>query len=500
MMFDDLVGVPYEQADCYELVRLGLGRLGWQVPADRAEAVRAQRWMGWKLNIGEDADVGDVVVMDGVGEGHGGGLHVGLVVERTRQLVLHAMGRGLSSVVVPLSVLQRSGAVRYVLRLRTQTQAGPPIDHREVVEAGDPLTIVLAVVGVAAAAASSLVAASRRSPEPGAPESPNRRYAFNRLASEAVAGDPIPVVFGRHVRLGGKVVAVLPGEGPNGDTILRMLICYGHGEIESIGGLRETAWTAAADVPALAAGGIYVADQPIGGLVGARVAVRVGTANQPVIPGFADAEVLRTVGSDGSLLANTSGAERTGASPSAEAVTFSTADAVNAVVLRVAFRRGLYSLGAQGGTEARTARWRWRWRTSDVGAGAGAWSAWTVQSVTRAEQAGFTTSVRLDRPGVAAARLDVQAERVSVTPATVDRVDEMTFDSVVEVRYGELTYPGMALLALEIRASEQVNSVPEVAATVLGLRVRVWDGTGSASDPVLVRQYSANPAYAALEL
>ncbi|MCA3003946.1 MAG: hypothetical protein IOD15_01130 [Phycisphaerales bacterium] len=76
----------------------------------------------------------------------------------------------------------------------------------------------------------------------------------------------------------------------------------------------------------------------------------------------------------------------------------------------------------------------------------------------------------------------------------------MTFDSVVEVRYGELTYPGVALLALEIRASEQVNSVPEVAATVLGLRVRVWDGVSPASAPVLVRQYSANPAYAALEL
>jgi predicted phage tail protein len=359
-------------------------------------------------------------------------------------------------------------------------------------------TVILIAIAITSAILSFAL-----TPRIGLAEQPSdnaeSRFGFGRYSRAAARGEPIPVVFGRKRRYGGVRVLELPGEGENGDQMARLLIVLGEGPFNRIGSL-----TGDTDRSATATG-IYLNDQPLENFgPDVRVSVRMGTASQTMIPGFVDSESLREVGAgtNGALLANTSGSERTGGSASGEAVLYTTVDSVDAVTLRVSFLTGLFQLSSNGQIQERTASWRYRTRLT---AGPGAWSAWTVQTLRKAERSSFTQAVRVDNlsGGGAPAQFDVQLERVSVEAAGagVSYADEMHFDSVVETRYEQNVYPDVALLAIEINASERISSIPRVSAEVEGhADVRVWDGVSSPSSPAFTRGYSNNPAWVALEI
>lgn len=377
---------------------------------------------------------------------------------------------------------------------------------RRGVQAGDEVIIaprpadlgtgILIAIAVASAAASSLLISRVRQPPP--PAASQRRFAFGRFSSDAVPGDTIPVFFGEHVRVGGKTIVKVPGGGSDGDTRIKVMVEYGRGPLARLGDR-----TADFDrVPASELTGIYFNDQPISNFPGVLVSGRMGTAGQAVVPGFGDTETLREVGVGGAALLNTSGADRTGASASGEAVTYNSFDPVNALIARVRFPRGLYSVSGSGQTNSRAVRYRYRSRTSDTGGGAGAWSAWTVVTVERADQSEFYSAARLDTlASGAGVKHDVQVERVSAAAASVADIDDMIFDSVQEVQYAQNTYAGKALLAFEITASEQLTSPPSISADLRGLaNLRIWDGVSDPASPVFVTGYSANPAWITLAL
>lgn len=362
---------------------------------------------------------------------------------------------------------------------------------------GSPVDAVLLAIAIASAALSaSLVGRIKPGKLSTSDEPEARRFGFTRFSNDAVVGDTIPVVFGRRRRWGGKVIAKVPKESADGtgESSIRMLLCLGHGPFNRIGSR-----TADFDrVAASAVEGIYLNDQPIGNFPGVRLSGRLGTPGQSVIPGFGDVELLREVGVGGITLRNTSGSDRTDPSASAEAVLVTTTSSVDAVVARVRFPDGLYSVGSGNQLDVRRVQYRSRHR---VTAGPGAWSAWTVWTLERADQGEFFSSPRLDALG--GVQRDVQLERVTAEPApgTFTVSDRMVFDSVVEVTYSANTYAGLALLAVELVASEQLTSVPRVSADVEGLKsLRVWDGVSSPSSPVFNTAYSANPAWQALEL
>ncbi|MEM1183702.1 MAG: phage tail protein [Planctomycetota bacterium] len=327
------------------------------------------------------------------------------------------------------------------------------------------------------------------------------RPAFARFASPAIPGDKIPVVFGAVPLWGGKLLSSIPVDSTDGSGtgVLRMLMCMGHGPFRSIGGLDSDV----DGVDSETISGVYVNDNPISDYPGARVWTRLGTETQSPITGFDDVERLEDVAPGlGELLANDTGASRTGPAASSDAVLYSTADVVDAVRLRVRFTEGLFVVGDSGTLDTRRVRWRARIRTSDTGGGAGAWSAWRVATVERAERSEFVSELRLEavEPGVLH---DVQAERVDPASPTSDVTasDVMYFEQVVEVQDTNLNYPGVALLAIELPASEQLTSVPRVSADVEGLaNLRVWDGQSDLASPQFTRGYSANPAWAVLEM
>lgn len=351
------------------------------------------------------------------------------------------------------------------------------------------VAIAVAVVGMAA----SYVMARMMAPTMGTGSSEaneERRYGFNRFSNDARAGDPIPVLYGSR-RYGGKVVARVPVESADGsgDSRLRILICLGWGPIQAIG--NQTADFD--DVPAANLQGVYLNDQDVSTFQAVKVSGRLGTDNQAPMPGFDDTETLRDVGVGGTELRNTYGTEPTSGQV-ADAISMTTLSAVDSVVVRVRFAAGLYSVNARSQIEARTATFRVRHRLV-----AGSWSNWTNYPVTRAEQSEFFASPRVRFSGTAVR--EVQVQRVTVEGAANDpaRQDRMLWDSLVEAADTTNNYGGLAMLALEVTASEQVQSVPRISANVAGRKVRTYTGGGPGA-PTFATAYSTNPAELALDL
>ncbi len=357
-------------------------------------------------------------------------------------------------------------------------------------------TIILIAIALASAAASAFLVAGIKARAAGSGEAESRRYGFSRISSDAIAGDPLPVVLGSRVRYGGKVISVLPGEGADGNNRLRMLIDLSYGPVSKIGSF--TADADGVDVADPRCAGIYLNDTTIDRFPGGKVSVRMGTDGQAVIPGFGDTEALREVGVGGAVMANTSGADRTSATPSGEAVLYTTLDPVDSAVLRIRFPRGLSSVTGSGQTSTRRVQHRHRRRTTDVGAGAGTWSAWETVTVERAESSEFFSSTRIN--GLGLVRMDFQVERITKEPTSVADVDEMRFDSVNEIRLAQNTYAGRAVIALDLAAGEQLSSVPRVSLAIDGYAdCRIWDGLSPPTAPVFTRGYSRNPMALALE-
>lgn len=363
---------------------------------------------------------------------------------------------------------------------------------------GDPGTVFLAAVALISTLASTLIVAnSLRVPPSTSSDPEERRFGFNRFSNDAFAGDVLPLVLGFRPRYGGKVIAALPIEDrPDGNGRMKMLIDLSYGPVKRIG-----QWTSDVDnvlVDNLAAPKVWLNDdQSINIFKGCKVSVRMGTEDQKAIAAFRDTETLHEVGVNGLALLNTSGVDRTGPDASGEAVIYNSADTLDQFLLRVRFPRGLTSISGSGQQNARRVQYRYRTREQE---GPGSWSAWTVVTVEKATDTAVLSVQRTADLADPPAIMDVQMERVTAESADAGVVDDMVFDQVVEVRRGNNRYPGRALLALELVANEQLNSLPRVSAEIEGFAgMRVWDGESDPDDPEFTYDYSDNPAACALE-
>lgn len=366
-------------------------------------------------------------------------------------------------------------------------------------ETGEVSTIVYAVLAVASAVASYALAPRSKVPT-GSGDASERRLSFGRYSSAAIAGEPVQVVFGEVKKYGGKVIAQFPGEGEDGDQRLKVLISFGHGPIDRIGNQTADADGLAPDV----VDGVYIQDRSIDQYPSARVSVRMGTENQRAIPGFDDVVVLREVGSGGVRLVNTSGSARTGSTASAEAVSQYTLDPCHAVTLRLRFPRGLYSVAGSGATIERQVLVRYQWAECDSsGTPTGGYSAWTVRTCRKAEtgEVFVSPTIRVADGSNTPRRVVVRAERVSVDATNAADVDEVWFDSIVQRTDSAETYPGIALMALDLTAGDQLTGVPRVSADVRGYsKCVVYDTESPISAPEFIEQWSDNTAAAALTL
>lgn len=97
-------------------------------------------------------------------------------------------------------------------------------------------------------------------------------------------------------------------------------------------------------------------------------------------------------------------------------------------------------------------------------------------------------------------RWRVEVLRINPTSTNARVAHESRWLDIQGVVDAALSYPGEALLAVAIPASDQLSSsTPTITTLVRGRRVPLWDGA-STSLPNLRRLWSANPAWIALDL
>ena len=338
--------------------------------------------------------------------------------------------------------------------------------------------LISAIISAGLGFISFMLMARPQSPDGGGTSSST--YSFSGIGNTITPGTPIPVGYGKHL-VGGQIIGQFrrEAEDGSGDSQLWTLLSLGHGPYESIAGLTvDTDWTDAGDIEGLTINGNEASlfDE-------AYVAVRMGKMTQTTIPDFGVLTVNQNVGVELKQY---------------EAATITTTGVAKKIELNIELPQGQYDIHAHGHRRPYPIDLRYRYRPTG-----GAWSNWTTKVIDRGYYPkGFTTTISFDLPEENTAEIEV--ERLKENPedykGSNTHVGITNWDSVNLITYDSHSYPGMALLALKVKASGQISD-PNV--TILSeceqRKVGIWDGVMQ-EFPTFFNRYSQNPAWAALDL
>jgi hypothetical protein len=312
-------------------------------------------------------------------------------------------------------------------------------------------------------------------------------YGWEGITLRRTRGSVIPVVYGKHL-VGGQLLQQYTRADQDGNERLYMLICLGHGEFDAVCGMTEPFDRL---TPSELTQPPRINDNPATQYEGLLISGRIGSVDQEAIPGFNErvAEFPQSF-----PLVNTSGSERTGDEPGDEAFSYTTETEVEWIEFNMRFPEGLYRQTTGGALAAVEVKWRYRWRVHDSEGAHGPWSSWSAMSTSRRHTGAFGTTTRQVMPerGV----YDLEIERVSVDASNEFRRDATTLKSISEITSDRFEYPGLALLAVEGAAMEQLNTnAPTVKTPVRGRKVAVWDGIDENDPTFTAPQFASNPAW-----
>ena len=318
-------------------------------------------------------------------------------------------------------------------------------------------------------------------PQPEEAEERDPVYAFTGITNTTESGTPIPIVYGTHKVGGNYIETNLTGNNPYqtgnqyGNT-LDAIVGISEGEIDAWLGVTING----NDIANYLATGV-TADYRYG-TVGQLPHDSVGTTstvtvNQELLPGGGD-PADPTTWTAGPTLSYTTGAK------------------VNQVNLNILHYDGLVLTEQDGDIWAESVDFTWRYRTSDTGGGAGAWSAWSDvyqqdpagagygdswRRVTSLSFSPFTTTQEVPLPALE--YYDIEARRFNSWGPGVYRRTGINWDSVVEVQYNELAYPGVASLRVALQADRSLNSgLPRIISEVRGRKIQAWTGSAWVDD------------------
>lgn len=305
----------------------------------------------------------------------------------------------------------------------------------------------------------------------------NPAFDLDGLRNTAAPYLPIATLYGEH-RVAGNIIQAFFRADVNDVPILHMLVAPCAGPIESIAGI-----TAEADgLEGLAIPeDIEIDGNPARNFEGCRVSVRLGESDQTPIAGFQENVSSQSV--NATLL-------------QLQPYEFTTTQTVDAFEVLVEFPDGLVRIGTQGGLNDRTCNLRVRWRKEGV-------TTWNSQNwdVTRNKVGAFTVLQRIDvsaDPGI----YEIEVTRIApVWPETdLQNRSQSIWATVNEITYDDLSYPGTALLGLQIASTDQIRGrVPTVTMKAKGSKVWVWDGV-STTNPAFTFQWSDNPAWCVMDM
>jgi sulfur carrier protein ThiS len=321
--------------------------------------------------------------------------------------------------------------------------------------------------GVISLAGSALINAVIPAPKPsvpsmsfgsvGAPPAPSPTYSLIAQGNEARLGQPIPVLYGRHLIY--PDLATQPyQEFSGGDQYLYQLHVIGQGEYD----LEQ----------------VRIEDTPIGSfeevetqVVGPAGSVTLFETDVVTAPEIAGQELLSTAdGGDwvGPFAANPAETQ------------------AGDIGIDVVFPRGLYYANDSGGLDSRTITWDVQARTiDDDGVATGAWT--TLGSETHT--ASTNTAIRLSfKYPVTSGRYEVQLLRTDAKDTSSRAGHELRWVSLRSYLTGAPDFGDVTLLAVKMRATDNLSQRSSRMINCIVTRgLPVWDPVTGWSAPAPTR-------------
>jgi hypothetical protein len=370
-------------------------------------------------------------------------------------------------------------------------------------ETRDPLTLV---VGLVLSFAVNFVYAKLVG-VPKGPNTPQERgddtsptFAWNFMQSEYRQGFPVPIVLGLH-DVPGQVIymdvfASSGGTNTGPVEFLRVVLALADGRIEAIGGLTGGALGEFDGLGGFtfetSSGGTIPADIRVNGnrldatqpRPGAKVWGRMGEITQRPLPSNPFRGVSTTVVVDQDLAEQASTA----------VATISDAQEISLIACVIYFPGGLYQQDGQGNVGAYPVSFDASWRRQgDTG--------WTIVGSRAVNPSppplapfGSTFAFEPNPGGTVKGPLEVRLVRQTPSGGA-GVVSRATFRQVIYSLNVTFAYPRVALLGLELQATEKVaGGRPNFTVRVKGTKVRVFDGTIGGGAPSTKRYWELPPA------
>ena len=492
--WDDLVGRPYAQGNCWATAREILARNGEALPEEPPEGVLP----GWGRVDGGPEPLVRVLIQDGKG-----GRGVGVVVE-DGYVASAFPAEGVAA--RRYAILERSGQVAGLYRrgmpsacvlTGTEAEGGKffkglgayfknPLALLEIVAgviisiAGAPeIGIPLIIMGGAQAWAQVFTVWFAGGPlhkattDQGLVDSPT--FNAEGFRNSVQNGQPIPVVYGKH-RVAGQIIQQFFRVNEQGDSILYTLLSLGHGPIQSIGGLTVDTDKIQGDaIPT----SLEINGQPALNYEDVVFSCRMGTANQNPIPGFNESVSTQAIGTE--LVAG------------AVATVATTTTPISAFEVNISLPSGLFKISGTGGTLQYSVQYRVSWRE----AGADSDYAFQDKTVTATNKAAFSNSVRIEAPfgndlsgAIIEKFTEVRVQRLTAAD-TNSQVSTISWTSLNEIRDvgSGIAHIGLPLAGWEVNGKHIQGQVPTFTHLLEGRKLWVWDGV-STTAPTMLQRYN----------
>jgi len=323
--------------------------------------------------------------------------------------------------------------------------------------------LITAAVGLAGA---TLVNVLVPPPKPAAPSfggsfgstpTPSPTYALQSQGNQARLGQPIPVIYGRHL-VYADLAATPWTEYAGNEQYLHQLHCIGQGEYE----LEQ----------------VRIEDTPISSFE--EVTYEIVAPDDPVT--LFEADVTTAAEVAGQELKGTNELD-TGddgwIGPFAANPAGTTAEEIG---IDLVMPRGLYYANSSGGLDSRTIAWEVEVRAiDDEGVALGGWVQLGAESVTAATN---TAQRRSDRYPVASGRYEIRLRRTDAKDTDARAGHEIRWQALKAFLVGEPVFGDVTLFAVRMRATDNLSQrSSRLVNCILTRRLPVWDPVTGWSAP-----------------
>lgn len=322
---------------------------------------------------------------------------------------------------------------------------------------------------------------------PGAPEAEGVARGFGNAQNTTAEGSVIPVIYGENLT-GGIILQRWTSEGPKQDEIFHGLYLISHGPVQSLAGLTSDTTEPVAST-SLAPGELYIGDIDATELSECQVQTRLGADPQSAMTGFENV-----------VLQYAANVECT----HEDFFTWATRDAVNAVELNVSFPEGWYYIAQSDGKPSRRKQhinmgvWA-EGDDPDTDAPVASTSFYISDKRTKP----FTRSFRIG--GLQTARYIVRfwypaiPTHVKIPSRFFGKTLVIAMKEILFPRGGGIAYNNMALLAIDVRATDQLSGgIPKISLRCKGRKVydtRITTTVWSQNPAMCVRDFLLNTTY-----